>query len=222
MLVCSIYMEEAAKIDARFAAVGRSTTFSNIVRAFSLGNKAVLDIGCSYGEHLSHFRNGSVGLTISEEEAKAGKERGLDVRVGNAEDLLPEGTFDAVYCSNLLEHLYSPHAFLHNLRASLKPGGVLILGVPVLPFPRSLVQVRKFRGALAEQHINFFVKSTLKLTAERAGWNVRTVRGFHFSSSFIDRLCEPLYPHLYVVATPDPSFAYTPKRMKELAGYHRA
>ena len=32
-------------------------------------------------------------------------------------------------------------------------------------------------------------------------------------------LITPIYPHLYVIATPDPDFRYHEKRLKELAGY---
>lgn len=215
-------MEDSAKIEARFAAVGRSRTFGNLVGTFGLKNKRVLDIGCSYGEHVAHFGPQSVGLTIEPTEAAYGTKRGLDIRLGNAENALPvDEPFDAIYCSNLLEHLYSPHAFLYKLRSALGPDGTLILGVPVLPFPRFLTRFKKFRGALAEQHINFFVGSTLAYTVARAGWKVRTVRGFRFKFAPFDRLLGFLYPHLYVIATPDPSFSYSEKRERELAGYKR-
>lgn len=211
---------ETSAVDARFRSVAASKTFAHIISAFGLGEKAVLDIGCSYGEHLAHFGPGSTGITINPLEAVEGKRRGLDSRVGNAEEKLPiEKTYDAIYCSNLLEHLYSPHQFLYDVRTALSPAGTLILGVPVLPFPRFLMRFKKFRGALAGAHINFFVKDSLVLTALRAGWNVREVRGFRFSNQTLDRAIGFLYPHLYVIAEPDASFAYDEKRKKELAGY---
>jgi len=211
------------KIEKRFEAVGRSTTFRNIVRAFDLGNKAVLDIGCSYGEHLAHFGKGSVGVTIVKEEALYGKTKGLDTRYGNIEDeafVIPE-KFDAIFCNNLLEHLYSPHAFLVKLRNYLKENGTLVLGVPCIPKIASLVAFTKFRGSLAEAHINFFTKETLTTTVERAGYRVRSIRGFHFSNPALDHLIDPVYPHFYAEALPIKDFRYTEKRMKELHGYDR-
>jgi SAM-dependent methyltransferase len=157
--------QSTSRIEARFVAVSRSRTFRNLLDTYGLSSKAVLDIGCSYGEHLAHFGPGSTGLTIEPEEAAEGQRRGLDIRFANIEMGLPfEKTYDAIYCSNLLEHLYSPHSFLHMLRGVVKPNSILILGVPVLPFPLILTRIRKFRGALATQHINFFVKATLALT----------------------------------------------------------
>jgi SAM-dependent methyltransferase len=192
-------------IDARFQAVTKSRTFRNIVTAFRLNEKAVLDIGCSFGEHLAHFGPGSTGITIALQDAEEGVRRGLDVRVGDAEKKLPiEKTYDAIYCSNLLEHLYTPHRFLCEIRAALKPEGVLILGVPVIPFPPVLMRFRKFRGALAVSHINFFTGDSLRLTAERAGWQVQEIRGFRMRNALLDRLAFYFYPHLYVIAKPDP------------------
>jgi len=194
-------------IDARFDAVSRSRTFRNIVTAFQLGEKSVLDLGCSFGEHLAHFGDGSTGITITPEDAAEGVRRGLDVRIGDAEQKLPiEKAYDAIYCSNLLEHLQAPHRFLADIRSVLKPGGVLVLGVPVVPFPPMLMSVRKFHGALAVSHINFFTGDSLRLTAERAGWRIRAVRGFRLKSGLLDRLAFYLYPHLYVIAEPDPDF----------------
>ena len=40
------------------------------------------------------------------------------------------GSFDAVICSEVLEHLDSPRPAVHHLAAGVKPGGVLILTVP--------------------------------------------------------------------------------------------
>jgi SAM-dependent methyltransferase len=211
---------ENDKIERRFQAVSASKTFRNLRRAYRLEEKAVLDVGCSYGEYLSHFGPESTGITINPEEAVEGRRRGLDMRVGNAEGELPiEKTYDAIYCSNLLEHLYSPHAFLYRSRKALSPTGTLILGVPVLPFPRFLTCFKKFHGALAGAHINFFVKDSLAYTVQRAGWHIKCIRGFHFSSALFDTAIGFLYPHLYVIAETDPSFSYGSKREIELAGY---
>lgn len=208
-------------IEQRFANIGFSRTFRNIVRLFGLDKKAVLDIGCSYGEFLAHFGPGSVGVTISEEEAVYGRTKGLDIRCGNIEsdsfDI--DGTFDIIFCNNLLEHLYSPHAFLIKIKKYLAPGSMLILGVPCIPTCTCLLHLRKFHGALAEAHINFFTKETLTKTVKRAGYVVRTVRGFHFAPRALDHMLDPIYPHFYAVAEPDPNFGYTKKRRDELAGY---
>lgn len=208
-------------IEIRFQNVSRSKTFGNIINEFALDQKAVLDIGCSYGEFLAHFGKGSVGVTITKDEVDYGAIKGLDIRYGNIEedDLKLAEKFDVVFANNIFEHLYSPHSFLRNVGSFLKPGGLLILGVPCIPKIVSLLRVNKFRGSLAGAHINFFTRDTLIHTVERGGWDIHTTRGFHFRNGAIDALLNPIYPHFYVVASANPTFTYTNKRMKELVGY---
>ncbi len=208
-------------IERRFNLVNHSKTFNNIVQTYALGTKEVFDVGCSYGEFLIHFGKGSVGITVTEAEVAYGKEKGLDVRLGNVESdtFALEKKFDVIFANNIFEHLYSPHHFLIKSKKFLKDDGMLILGVPCIPKIVSLLHVPKFRGSLAIEHINFFTKDTLTKTVERGGWVVKAVRGFHFYNPYIDTLPNMVYPHFFVVATPNPQFAYHERRLKELVGY---
>jgi 2-polyprenyl-3-methyl-5-hydroxy-6-metoxy-1,4-benzoquinol methylase len=207
--------------ERRFRGVEKSKTFRNIVNAFGLKHKAVLDVGCSYGEFLIHFGPGSTGVTLTQVEVDYGREKGLDVRYGNIESdtFILEKTYDVIFANNIFEHLYSPHHFLIKIKKYLKPNGILILGVPCIPKIVSLVKLPKFRGSFAVEHINFFTRETLRKTVERGGWKVREERGFHFSNIFIDTLCNYIYPHFYVIAVSDSQFKYPERRMKELLGY---
>jgi len=209
------------KIEKRFANIAKSKTFKNIVKIFDLDKKSVFDIGCSYGEFLSFFGKGSVGLTIHHNEVAYGKSKGLDIRYGNieSETFVLDEKFDVIFANNLLEHLYSPHSFLCDIKKFLKPDGVLILGVPCVPKVVFLYHLKKFRGSLAGAHINFFTRNTLTISVERGGWIPITTRAFHFSNKFIDHLFDPIYPHFYVVATVDPNFKYSRGRLRELDGY---
>ncbi len=205
-------------LEKRFVAVSRSATFRRIVDRFELSHKRVLDLGCGYGEYLTHFEKGSLGITTSQEEVRAGKERSLDIRFGNAEFLeeisLPDVT-EAVWANNLFEHLLSPHAFLMKLKKNVAPGGLLILGVPVVPRVSALVLLSRFRGSLASNHINFFTKETLALTVKRAGWEVSEVRPYWFSPAWLDCAFSWVAPHLYVVAKNNPGFKYPDKKYNE-------
>jgi len=204
-----------------FAGVAASKTFRHIVDTFDLSRKSVLDIGCGYGEFLMHFGPGSKGVTIVSEEVQYARKRGLTIVAGNIEDpdFRLDGTFDVVFANNLFEHLYSPHNFLVKAKLFLKKDGILILGVPCIPKIVSLIYLRKFRGALASNHINFFTRQTLIKTVERAGWTVLECRSFHLRSRFLDMLLHVIAPHFYVIAVPDRKFVYPEKRKIELEGY---
>lgn len=198
--------------------VAKSTTFQNIVTAYQLRDRRVLDIGCSYGEHLVHFGKGSVGLTITEPEVMFGKEKGIDIRYGNIEDsnFKIDEKFDAIFANNIFEHLFSPHYFLYRARRILAENGTLILGVPCVPKFAFLMRIQKFRGSLSLPHINFWTSDTLRKTVERGGFRVRETRGFHFRNKVVDALFELVYPHFYCIATPIKDFVYPEKRMGEL------
>src|SRR5947207_3082414 len=81
------------------------------IRHYGLSAARVLDVGCGKGDHLAHFGPGSVGLELSEHAAEEGRRRGLDIRRWNFLDGIPEelgGRFDAVWASNLFEHVLRP------------------------------------------------------------------------------------------------------------------
>ena len=145
------------RIEKRFSAVATSRTFRNLRDTFNLENKSVLDIGCSYGEFLAHFGQGSVGVTLSPEEILYARTRGLTVEEGNIEDEEFLETFsqqfDVIFANNIFEHLYAPHTFLIKIKKLLKKDGVLILGVPCIPKITALIHLKKFRGRSEERRV---------------------------------------------------------------------
>lgn len=93
----------------------------------------VLDLGCAAGNYLRHFGPGSVGLELSPADLAKCREQGLEVREADLDDTLPvhEGEFDAVFCSNVLEHVSSPIHLLREARRSLREGGRVVLALPI-------------------------------------------------------------------------------------------
>jgi hypothetical protein len=77
-----------------------------------------------------------------------------------------------------------------------------------------LMHFRRMRGALAGNHINFFTRETLTLTAGRAGWAVECIRPF-LAPSPVDRILAAYSPHLYLVAHKNRDFVYPEKKLKE-------
>lgn len=205
-------------INSRFEKVSISKTFKNILESFNLTNKSVLDLGCGYGEYLKLFGKDSIGITTTEEEVEFGKENNLNIRFGNVEKidaLNINSKFDVIWANNLFEHLLSPHAFLIRLKTISHDNTLVILGVPVVPKIVSLIKSKYFRGVLATNHINFFTHTTLRLSVERAGWEVLETRPFFHKSYLIDWFLRPFAPHIYIVAKNNSDFQYPPKKLKE-------
>jgi 2-polyprenyl-3-methyl-5-hydroxy-6-metoxy-1,4-benzoquinol methylase len=204
-----------------FEKVKKSRVFNNIIKTFSLEKKAVLDVGCSEGHHLACFGPGSVGITIIDEHIEAGRNKGLTIVSKNVEspDFSMEKQFDVVWANNFFEHMNAPHTFLRKMSACVKEDGILILGVPVIPYLPFLSYVPKFRGAYAVSHVNFFYRKTLIETVKAAGWDVQEARLFYMKSPFLDFFFNLIAPHMYVVAKVNPNFKYAEKRLKSLRGY---
>ncbi|MFT5179651.1 MAG: SAM-dependent methyltransferase [Candidatus Paceibacteria bacterium] len=206
-----------------FEQVKKSYTFLHILRSFELDKKAVLDVGCSEGHYLQCFGPGSVGVTIIEDHVNDAKNRGLEVVLKNVENpnFSMDKKFDVVWANNFFEHMNAPHPFLAKMREVIKEDGTLILGVPVIPHISFMTRFRKFRGAYAVSHVNFFNRKTLIETVKACGWDVKEARSFYFQNTFGDFLLNLIAPHIYIVAKPVKDFKYHRKRLLSLDGYDK-
>lgn len=100
--------------------------------------KTLLDVGCGAGhlaEYLTKEKSLSVtGIDLSEVGVEKSKERvpSGDFRVHDLSQPMPfdDASFDFVWCSEVLEHLFSPLFALQEIRRILKPQGQLMVTVP--------------------------------------------------------------------------------------------
>jgi 2-polyprenyl-3-methyl-5-hydroxy-6-metoxy-1,4-benzoquinol methylase len=95
----------------------------------------VLDVGCGRGFLLEAFRRRGWSVQGTELDARSAAHArevlGLPVETAPAESWpWPDGTFDAISLWHVLEHLSDPAATLERVRRLLRPGGVLMVGVP--------------------------------------------------------------------------------------------
>ncbi len=149
-----------------------------LLKKYDLDKKRVLDIGSAWGEFLIHFGSGSKGIEILPEAVKFSRSLGLDVDEYNFEDEWRENneSFDAIWCSNVLEHVASPHQLLRNFHKTLKENGLIFIRVPTIPSNWLYLKLNKlllgFLGHEALQHINAFTRKTAEFTIERAGFKI--------------------------------------------------
>lgn len=90
----------------------------------------VLDIGCGRGDFLGFYKQ-SVGVDVNPYNVEHCNSQGLDAYL--VEDgcyPFENGSFDGVIIDNVLEHLIDPAPTLIEIQRVLKPGGMLIVGVP--------------------------------------------------------------------------------------------
>jgi 2-polyprenyl-6-hydroxyphenyl methylase/3-demethylubiquinone-9 3-methyltransferase len=99
-----------------------------------------LDVGCGTGfllERLAERGYSGVGVDLSPRSVEHARERlreigaegRLTAQVGSAYEP-PEGPFDLIALTDVLEHLEDPRACLRALRARLAPDGLIVVSTP--------------------------------------------------------------------------------------------
>lgn len=115
-----------------------------------------------------------VELAKYDERIQADFDEGLPV---------PDAKADIAICSHVLEHLPRPEFTMREILRLLKPGGMLLVGVPTAPKFIARLREKQFQKQLAEgtrvhgQHIHVFDSERLTALATRAGFDVEYLTG---------------------------------------------
>lgn len=143
------------------------------------GQASLVDVGCGDGYWLWQLR-----------EVKGLRTCGIDynpVRVARARTLMPDvdvacgdalggtfsGSYDAVLLNHVLEHVPDHRGMLLRLRRGLKPGGVMIVGVPN---EGSRLHRRRWREHRWEtDHCHAFTEAMLSAHLIEAGFSILDV-----------------------------------------------
>src|SRR5579872_3225094 len=105
----------------------------SLVAPFLLG-RCIADLGCNTGYYLRLGGTGSQGLDVSEPNVAACRAQGLTC---TRHDLnrtplpLPDGAFDLVLLSHVLEHVHAPIRLLLEANRILRPHGQVLIGLPI-------------------------------------------------------------------------------------------
>lgn len=96
----------------------------------------VLEAGCGTGQILASLEpRAGIGIDVSEAMIRRARERhagrpDLAFRVADAADAATGGPFDAVVCTDVLEHVADWRVVVDTLAAACGEGGILVLTTP--------------------------------------------------------------------------------------------
>jgi SAM-dependent methyltransferase len=135
---------------------------------------AILDLGCSTGSFLSDLPGKDwkrYGIEMSAESASRAKELcGAEIFVGNILDAPFEpGSFDAITCFHVFEHLYEPKMVLAKVSEWLKPGGIFYLMVPNIDSAGARIFRSYWYALELPRHLFHYSPQSLRYLATAAG-----------------------------------------------------
>ncbi len=100
-------------------------------------NGRILDVGCADGFISSIIAKETgakvYGIDISDSSVREAGKKGIEAKVVNIDsDTFPfkDGSFDAVFCGDVLEHVYDTESVIREMNRLLKKGGYAVISVP--------------------------------------------------------------------------------------------
>lgn len=155
------------------------TVFLSMALSGAGSGMRTLDHGCGWGEWAGMaraFGAEACGTELSPERHEYCARRGIGMQL---EESLPDGYFDLINVSQVLEHLPDPARTLLRLARSLRPHGIMRVAVP--NGMRVAGQLRHFDREIEKplggamhavaplQHLNCFTGGSLVALAQRCG-----------------------------------------------------
>ncbi|MBS1962186.1 MAG: class I SAM-dependent methyltransferase [Bdellovibrionales bacterium] len=139
----------------------------------------VLDIGCAAGTSLLELKAigaEAYGTEFDENVRPIVRELGLKVHFGDLKSVdFPDGHFDAITMSQVLEHVADPIDFLRFAMTKLKPNGSLFMSFPNLDSWNEKRTGRRWINWHVPYHLNFFTDRSVRRLAEKTKFEAVTV-----------------------------------------------
>jgi SAM-dependent methyltransferase len=133
----------------------------------------LLEIGCAYGFFLQEAAPfyDIQGLEISEEAAAFGRQRGLPVLTGLADDaaFAKLGRFDVIVLLDVIEHLPDPAGTLALCGRHLERDGVIVITTGDFASPYARLSGRNWRLMTPPQHLWYFTPTSMARLSASVG-----------------------------------------------------
>ena len=147
----------------------------------------ILDVGCATGYFLNRFfpkKNWRAwGVELSRDFAQRASEQGITVYCGDVSQMPSEHSFDVITILDAFYYFRDPHSTLRHLHDQLKPGGLLILELPVAgsriwrgtsTAGRLLSGTRHSLLQLSD-HLFYYGPKPIRLLLEQCGYEIQSI-----------------------------------------------
>ncbi len=145
----------------------------------------VLDVGCGAGAFLLELRDNHWdvhGVELSLQAAARGRAQGLDIFGGTIEQAqYPDSTFDYIRSNHSFEHIHNPREVLREMRRTIKPNGLIFIGVPNVKGLMSRLFGNYWWYLGAPVHTSGYSPETLQELLKQEGFRVVKV---NYNSTF--------------------------------------
>ncbi len=140
---------------------------------------SLLDVGCGNGRLAAFFQSAGFkvsGVDISSAiiERNRAALPGIDFRHTTPDQPMdyPDGSFDAIFCSEVIEHTYDVELMFGEFARLLRPEGLLILTTPYHGLVKNIaIALFSFERHFDPtwQHIRFWTKKSLRRICDGCG-----------------------------------------------------
>ena len=169
----------------------------------SQGINRLLELGAGGGDTLVEIKNKKlanevVGIELMKLSDSNQENSAIDKFIyGDFEEIydqLQQGSFDAIICGDVLEHLVDPWKVVEKLTSMLSPGGIIIISTPNARYYEMFLKVfvkgsfeYTDHGLFDKTHLRFFCKKNLKKMVTDNGLVIQSIMPsfvFHKKSKY--------------------------------------
>jgi 2-polyprenyl-3-methyl-5-hydroxy-6-metoxy-1,4-benzoquinol methylase len=141
----------------------------------------ILDVGCGTGRFLEWMRNHgwkTWGIDISGAATEKARAKDLEVETGDLleTDRYESDFFDVVTMWDVLEHFSTPIAALRKAHLLLRPGGIIVAGMPNIDSSPAKLFGEYWFPLELPRHLVHFSPKTVRRAFTEAGFRIDTIR----------------------------------------------